>query len=47
MHITNIPYRLRYYWRRTLVSLGVCPDCWNLLNKTRRAAFCPECGCRK
>lgn len=38
-------YRLRY-WRRTiLLSVGLCPKCWQRVNFTTKGRpICPDCG---
>ena len=37
--------RTRYYWRKAVVAVGLCPDCWVRLNYTRSGrAICPNCG---
>lgn len=43
--MNRLKLRIRFYWRKTLVAIGVCPDCHNFLNtKPNGRKWCPECG---
>lgn len=42
---TVVKYRIRYWWRKTIKALGLCPDCWNVLNYTTKGRpICLKCG---
>jgi predicted amidophosphoribosyltransferase len=42
---TVVRYRTRYYYRKTMHALGLCPDCFNFVNWTPKGKpICPECG---
>jgi len=37
--------RLRYYWRKLCLALGVCPNCGTMVNWTTKGRpICPNCG---
>ena len=43
--ITRIKYRSRYYWRKFIITIGICPECHNVTNrKPNGRRWCPECG---
>lgn len=40
-----IKYRIRYWWRKFVTTIGLCPDCGTVVNRTRYGrAHCPSCG---
>jgi predicted amidophosphoribosyltransferase len=45
MNLTRIGYRMRYYWRKTILFIGLCPRCFTSVNFTRQGRpICPKCG---
>lgn len=46
MMLRIIRLRIRYYCRKAVVAIGLCPDCWGRLNYTTTTgrAICPGCG---
>ena len=45
VNVRRLQFMARYYQRRLMVLLGLCPECQNKLNeKPNGRKWCPECG---